>query len=302
MSVDDSAPGKRAFYKYASPETTLAILRTKAVRYSSPLSFNDPFDIQSGLHFDFDIDSLHDKVLDRICELAASKEEPRIDKDNVWGQVVLSARSYYPTHGFPRDRWRKYSEPSFAELLKVIKDTQKQVQSYWRNTLLPSTRVFCVSEERDNLLMWAHYSKDHTGAVLEFWSLPEEDNPLSVAKRVNYLQSPPPFFTESEWLDDFVGIKAMDHSVLNRRYANAKSKHWSYEREWRVWYPMSDPNGLYDIVPIRSTEFRALYIGCKASSEFLTEVVALVRDAFPSVRIFRSHKCETEYALRYSEI
>lgn len=301
MSRNEFLPGKRAFYKYASPDTALAILRSKTVRYSSPLSFNDPFDIQSGLHFDFDLSSLHAKVLDRIHQLAAAVDEPPVDKNDVWGKVVLAARSYFPTHGFPRERWEQMSAPSFSEIIATIKDTQEQYQSHWRNVLLPGIRVFCVSEERDNLLMWAHYAQDHTGGVFEFWSLPEEDNPLSVARRVDYVQSPPPFFTESEWLDDLLGIKKLDLHALYRRYAYAKSIHWSYEREWRVWYPLADLRGQYDVMPIRPSEFRALYIGCKASPRFVEEATELMRSSFPSAMIFRAHKSETAYELQYTE-
>jgi hypothetical protein len=54
------------FFKYTSATTAVKILESSAVRYSSPILFNDPFDVQSGLHFDFDIDLLPDKLLDRI--------------------------------------------------------------------------------------------------------------------------------------------------------------------------------------------------------------------------------------------
>ena len=90
---------------------------------------------------------------------------------------------------------------SFTELEAVIRSTQEAYRQHWRDKLLPGLRVFCVSEERDNLLMWAHYAQEHKGAVFEFWSLPEEDNPLSVAQPIEYVDSPPPFFTETEWME-----------------------------------------------------------------------------------------------------
>ncbi len=228
--MHNAPPGKRPFFKYASPDATLAMLRNRTMRYSSPLAFNDPFDVQSGLHFNFDIDSLHDKVLDRLEQLASSKDEPNVDSDDVWGKVVLEVRKYYPTHGFPKDRLKSMTNESFCWLVEQIKDTQAKYQKDWW-AMLPGIRVFCVSEDRDNLLMWAHYSRDHTGAVLELWSLPEEDNHLSVARRVEYVVKPPPFYTESEWIDDTVGIKKLDSSALYQRYAYVKSQHWEYERE-----------------------------------------------------------------------
>jgi hypothetical protein len=108
--MQPEASGKRPFYKYASPETALAILKSGKVRYSSPRTFNDPFDIQSGLHFDFDISTLHGKVIDRIEELAASSSTPIVNPEDAWGKLVLEARKHYPTHGFPRERWLAITE------------------------------------------------------------------------------------------------------------------------------------------------------------------------------------------------
>ena len=90
---------------------------------------------------------------------------------------------------------------SFENLVRQFRVTQQEYQDAWWKTLLPGIRVFCVLEERSNLLMWAHYAKDHTGAVFDFLSLPDEGNPLLVAEPVMYVDHPIPFFTESEWLD-----------------------------------------------------------------------------------------------------
>lgn len=268
-------PGTRPFYKYASEAATLAILETSNVRYSTPLVFNDPFDVQSGLHFDFDLSTLHDKVLDRMELLVSATATPRVDPDDVWGKVVLLAHQRFPTRGFDKGHWRTLTLDSFKRMESVIRDTQTKYQRHWRETLLPGIRVFCVSEERDNLLMWAHYADEHQGAVLELWSLPEEDNPLSVARPIEYLNQPPPFYAESDWLDDLVGIKKLDLTALYRRYAYAKSSHWAYEKEWRVWYPLSTTDQ-YDYAPINPKEFKAIYIGCRARPEFREAVVNLV--------------------------
>lgn len=294
------APGRRAFYKYTSPETALAVLKNRTVWYRTPLDFNDPFDIQSGLHFDFDIDTLHDRLLDRWHEFAVSDFEPPVLSNDVWGKIALEIRRHYPTRGFPRDDLKKLTLEGFSFLVQQIKLTRQQYQQRWQE-MLPNIRVFCVSEHRDNLLMWAHYAKDHSGAVFEFWSLPEEDNALSVARPVQYVKRPPPFFSESEWLDDLTGIKALDTDALYRRYAYVKSKHWKYEREWRVWYPLAN-EGKYDEVPIRQSEFKALYLGCNAEPKFISDTIELTRFAFPGVRIFRGEKKTNDFALKYIEI
>lgn len=299
--MDSMPTSKRAFFKYASPDTTLAVLQSQTVRYSSPAAFNDPFDIQSGLHLDFEIDSLPTAVLDRLSQFAAAPDPPPVDVDDVWGKLVLEVRRRFPTHGFPRERWETLGSEPFQLLAKVIKETQLGYQERWRDKLLPSIRVFCVSEERDNLLMWAHYGKDHTGAVLEFWSLPEEDNPLSVARPVQYVKEPLSFFSKEEFINDILAVRKLDFSGLYRRYAYAKSAHWQYEREWRVWYPLSE-SGSHDDVPIRASEFTALYLGCRAKPNFKAEVLATLRRSFPNVQAYQAAKTEGAYALAFTAV
>lgn len=207
-------PGKRPFFKYASPDTAIAILQSRKVRYCAPVTFNDPFDVQSGLHFDFDLSGLPEKVLCRIGELASAPDEPTVDPTNPWGKLVLEARRYFPTHGFPRDRWLPSIESAFDSLLNVFEQTRIDFQNHWKTIMLPGVRVFCVTEDRDNLLMWAHYARDHKGAVFEFCSLPEEDNPLSVATAVDYVDAPPSFFSEQEFINDILSIERLDIAAL----------------------------------------------------------------------------------------
>ena len=300
--MDAPTPGTKAFFKYTSPDTAIAILWNQTVRYSSPLTFNDPFDIQSGLHFDFDIEKLPGKIIERLSEIAAAAEVPEVDSSDVWGQLVLKIREMYPTHGFPKERWHREADYLFAWLAGKIKETQQEYQCHWREKLLPGVRVFCVSEDRDNLLMWAHYARDHKGAVFEFWSLPEEDNPLSVARPVQYSANPLPFFSEQEFLDDILAIRKLDFSQLYHRYAYYKSKHWKYEKEWRVWYPLAESSGLYDAVPVCPSEFRALYLGCQICDVDKRALLELVRKHFPSTRVFQAAKSAVAYELEYTEI
>lgn len=302
MSAFLEGPGRRSFFKYAPPETAIAVLKNRTIRYSSPLRFNDPFDVQSGLHFDFDLETFPEKVLDRIIEYATAARTPEVDINDPWGKLVLLCRDQYSKNGLPKDRWQERLAPSFLSLTQEIRGTQAKVQRHWVE-MLPAMRVLCVSEERDNLLMWAHYAKDHTGVVFELLSLPEYDNPLSVARRVEYVEQPPPFFTEEEWLADMLAIKPIDVKQLARRYVYYKSEHWRYEKEWRVWYPLIPaPPAEYIDTPLSDVEFPALYIGCKAKEPFVEETVQLARSAFPAVKIFRAKSRRDAYSLEYTEV
>jgi len=137
---------------------------------------------------------------------------------------------------------------------------------------------------------------------LSIGHLPDEDNPLSVARPVRYAKRPPPFFTEEEWLDNLVGRSKLDFQSLYRNYAYVKSDHWAYEREWRVWYPLADAATEYDTMPIRASELKAIYLGCRMQSSTKSEVLRLLSKSFPCARAFQAHKVDSAYELAYTEI
>lgn len=295
-------PGHRSLFKYASPDAALATLTNRTVRYSSPLKFNDPFDIQTGLHFDFDPQELHGKFVDYLDAFARSSVAPKVDEKDPWGEMALQFRNSYPTQGFDKHRWQKLTAEVFnKELLPIIKTTQVEYSTYWKNAL-PGMRVFCISEERDNLLMWAHYAKDHTGVVFEFLSLPEIDNTLSISQKVKYSISPPTFFTEQEWLDDLLTIKRFNPLDLRNRFILNKSKEWEYEKEWRIWYPNSITEDGHDYIPINQQELSKIFIGCKAEKKFKEDITTLAREAFPNIQIYQASARTDKYSLEYREI
>ena len=61
------AHDKKHFYKYMSTETAFLVLRNRNFKYSSPILFNDPFDIQTELLFDFDKELFPELVFEEIC-------------------------------------------------------------------------------------------------------------------------------------------------------------------------------------------------------------------------------------------
>jgi hypothetical protein len=111
LLVADPKRGRDRFFKYASGFTAVKILESAAGRYSSPLLFNDPFDVQSGLHFDFDIESLPEKILTRIEALVAQDVKPDLSPDDPWGKAVGLIWEKKSTHGFPKDEYGTCSAP-----------------------------------------------------------------------------------------------------------------------------------------------------------------------------------------------
>ena len=250
------------FYKYASAETAVKILESSTFRYSSPLLFNDPFDVQTGLHFDFDVTQLPEKVWGRIEQLILQRERPVFAENSYMGQSICLMWEKKPTHGFPREDMRSIFLPGLSAVVSGLVDLQAQVQNLWRRSFLPRLRVFSVSESKDNLLMWSHYARDHTGVVFELRVMPNEDNSLCVARPVKYCRVPPPLFNEEQWIDFMLERSDLREEAFFLEYANMKSDIWKYENEWRVWdLATSAEPPLFTAWPIFPNEIGSVYLG-----------------------------------------
>jgi hypothetical protein len=103
-------------------------------------------------------------------------------------------------------------------------------------------------------------------------------------------------------IDDLMGLKKLDSDQLYQRYVYYKSRHWSYEKEWRAWYPLATSPEMYDTVSIRPNELRAIYFGCRASESFINEAMRLLRSAFPKATPYRASKSEGAYEISFHEI
>lgn len=257
------------FYKYVSAETALLILKNKKLKYSSPLTFNDPFDVQTKIDFDFkpeDLASLLGAKFDKGIE-------PFMDK---------------------------------------FKNQYKELNNWWRSEAKDS-RIFCVAEDNDNLLMWAHYADDHHGAVIKFECLTALDTMLCAALKVNYVEKPPVIATLDEYIKSLLGQHELDHGSLYIKLFTLKSDHWKYENEWRVFIPsfgMSNPtlakmasenDSMSILMDIDPQEIHSIYFGCKMEDDIQKEIENNLSGDFSHVQIFKSIKDDREYKLNFEQ-
>ena len=91
------------------------------------------------------------------------------------------------------------------------------------------------------LLMWAHYANEHTGAMLEFLVLPDDDNSLCVAEPVSYRQRPAPLFDKQQFVEHF-----RLHQVLSGKKNSLRSVD-------RFGYPLDTKRA----IPFRRTRRRS---------------------------------------------
>jgi len=102
---------------------------------------------------------------------------------------------------------------------RIPANFSKFTEMYY-GTVPASASVLCMSEVRDDLLMWAHYADSHKGVCLAL----TRSNPFfATAHPVNYQDLRP----EVNWLTD-------SREIVLDRTMFTKSDHWRHEKEWRI--------------------------------------------------------------------
>src|SRR5713226_8319253 len=155
---------RQFFYKYVTAKVAKIVLTTRKLRWSSPLLFNDPFDVTQELRLNFDEAKLNAVLTERWASLIE-----RGDPSDTVKHPVLAALLRVAMGATPDVR-----RTMATELRQSVRTpTSGQIQSFtalkdmWKG-MVPTFRVLCLSELNDVTPMWQHYADGYKGAVLEF--------------------------------------------------------------------------------------------------------------------------------------
>lgn len=147
----------------------------------------------------------------------------------------------------------------------------------------------CLSETNNQILMWAHYAKGHTGMCLEFDT---SKDPFSKALSVSYSNDFPKINPVNIILRD-------DEALLGKEALKplvTKYECWEYEKEWRLFH--KEPNKLYGY----STDaLRAVYFGASVNFADLEIVCLILQGQSKNIKFYQSNKSKTKYELEFEE-
>lgn len=198
------------FFKYCSANVVKLILARRKVRYSAPRIFNDPFDTQIDLRFPFTVDVLQNLTL--RCIIDATRGNLALPNFGHNQNVAILEKLR---------QLRTQTTLSDAAVINLLKadidegirnqiDDLPKLHADFRNEFLNTAIIYCVSEVSDDLLMWSHYSENHTGVVVKFRALQELDNAFCVATPIIYQEEMPELASIEEWVDFMLGFGKLD--------------------------------------------------------------------------------------------
>jgi hypothetical protein len=180
--------------------------------FSSPSSFNDPFDCSTPVVFDGSDAQLRDYYRAVFSRQDQNLTEQEID--------VLVSRIMSDFESDPRSSIPKES-----------------IQTSYRNRVVDNYGVLCVSESGDHPLMWSHYANSHKGICLvlnrkSLMDIQIGGDAVSALSRKFFCYKP--YRVNYENSRPHLNFLADDTNAKLNKTMFTKSAHWSYEKEWRI--------------------------------------------------------------------
>lgn len=190
--IDSSV--RSLFKYYPFTEFGLKVLIDRKVWYSSPRTFNDPFD----------------------CNMQISQEISDSDFIEFNNRARLHG-NLSPLSSQSIEHFIENKDDITRGMIEVIDD------------LCIGSGVFVMTERNDSVLMWSHYANGHTGFCLEFGgSAGEVIVPDLTTHKVEYDDHP-----EISLSKLYTLMQEAPNKEFFTLLMATKARDWAYEKEWR---------------------------------------------------------------------
>lgn len=149
--------------------------------------------------------------------------------------------------------------------------------------------ISCFSQIPDDLLMWAHYGQAHSGIVIGFRTEHPAFTALGRLFPVSYRTTRP-----------LVSSQTPEESIL--RILTTKSRHWRYEREWRVLTRLPDctRTGALFLKPLDPECIEGVILGVRAN-QAMRRQVATWKAEHPGARVLQARLDSLRFGLYFDE-
>ena len=273
---------RRGFFKYMSADVARLVLTNRTLRWSSPILFNDPFDVPRELSFGITADALVQALARRMVQLI---ENPPDDTTRLEPKLRLIVETV------KKGISAELRNEMFSGLQDVASwhrpegKSMDEMRDLWR-TWLPDHRILCLTESASHAAMWYHYADKYRGVVLEFLCIDELDSAWLAAQPVTYPEPKPQIYTADGWaeimcLRQDLAVRSILHTATY-----TKSQDWRYESEWRLAsFKRPTDTGHFTDYKFDRQELGAVYFGPMIPAAD-RESLRLVAGAFPIAKLW----------------
>ncbi len=258
-------------YKYLQP-ARVDILKHRRIRFTQPGDFNDPFEFRPKIRevaSDAEVQAYVEEHFEQLVEEELAK----------YGALVQS---------LPQAELRglltkqKAMLPALFRLLEpaAIQKLSPVIDGF----LNLNVGLLCLSEVRDSILMWGHYTDNHQGFVVGF----DSGHPFFSRRRSDQ--------------DEFGYLRRVEYSPQRPQvtltdtsspvWFSTKSEPWSYEKEWRIVRVLSEADHRIDLSPFPICLFEfapdavlEIIVGMRSPPSLVAEIRSLAA-GLPRAQLF----------------
>ena len=235
-------------YKYrdaANLQYHQRIISHQEVYLSRPSQYNDPFDCRIPIRGDLMTDEEKEHQVKEILRIVFDDEE------------FISKRT---------QEIREANELWFSPL---VRKESKEMMDKWDEV----AGVYSLSEVNNNILMWSHYAKDHTGFTVGLWS-----DALMQMEEFVYLDF-------INYVEEYPLIKGgADHNEMFYKKFYYKSHDWHYEKEWRI-VTLHPKNR---IIRIPKNAFAEIIFGSHMNEKLQDRMAKQIKKILPNVKLMKA--------------
>lgn len=258
-------------YKYLYPARA-DILKHRTIRFTQPGDFNDPFEFRPKIRevaSDVEVQKYVEEHFEQLVEEELTKYGALVQflpLADLRG-LLTKQKAILPT-------LFRLLEPAAIQKLSPMID----------GFLNQNIGLLCLSEVRDSILMWGHYTDNHQGFVVGF----DSDHPFFSKRRSDK--------------DEFGFLRRVEYSSRRPQvtltdtsspvWFSTKSEQWSYEKEWRILRVLSEADHRIDRSPFPICLFEfapdavvEIIVGMRSPPSLVTEIRSLAA-TFPKAQLF----------------
>ena len=259
-------------YKYRQGnDHTLQMLKNQELYFSFVKDFNDPFDCRIMIDYNG-------------------------SDENNWRALA------------ERERIPEPIKQRALEGLRSIDFDANKIKQIYEKTDFKTYVICCLSEIRNNLLMWSHYAKSHSGICVGFEIATQDKLPFIkiddcatngllsrgflLVSKVDYCdECPKPY-------------KIFDDPRHILTFLTTKGKGWEYEQEYRIILPYKEINK--NIIQFDKSILKEVILGHNIQDKFKEQVLELIANEYVSngysVDVFQSRLSDSQYELNMEKI
>lgn len=264
------------FFKYTTAVVASTVLESRALRWSSPKLFNDPFDVPRAAELPFGTTELRNAI---FKEFVAMLDRDELPKDAALAELMTAIRRNAGHLG--RATSLEILRSNLDRMDPIVDSNLALFRDTWAD-MVPRMRILCLSAVNDSLPMWAHYCENHRGTVLQLASADERDSSLLLAEPVVYRPAKPMLPGPEIWARAILSEQPIDWSEYFRDYYYVKTLEWQYEQEWRVIsYADNHETGPYRDSTFDPRDLQALFLGKDISTSDRDDILRLRDEHYP---------------------